>query len=87
MDKRERQRKKVHLTVRFGAERPDKLKAMLALWDSYVKTNNVILPNRSTFETLEDKLSQRVPDDPGYPPLITKKQFIPPPNMLADPKP
>jgi len=23
----------------------------------------------------------------GFPPLIYQKQFIPPPNMLADPKP
>ena len=71
----------------LAAERPDKLKAMLALWDSYVKTNNVILPSRSMFETLEDKLPQRVPDDPGYPPLLYKKQFIPPKDMMADPKP
>jgi arylsulfatase len=71
----------------LAAERPDKLKAMLALWDSYVKANNVILPSRSTFETLEDKLPPRVPDDPGYPPLLYKKQFIPPKDMMADPKP
>jgi arylsulfatase len=71
----------------LAAERPDKLKAMLALWDSYVKANNVILPSRSTFETLEDKLPQRVPDDSGYPPLLYKKQFIPPKDMTADPKP
>ncbi len=71
----------------LAAERPDKLKAMLALWDSYVRTNNVILPSRSVFETLEDKLSQRVPDDPGYPPLIYKRQFVPPKDMMADPKP
>jgi arylsulfatase len=71
----------------LAAERPDKLKAMLALWDSYVKTNNVILPSRSMFETLEDKLPWRVPDDQGYPPLLYKKQFIPPKDMIADPKP
>ena len=71
----------------LAAERPEKLKAMLALWNSYVKTNNVILPSRSMFETLEDKLPQRVPDDPGYPPLLYKKQFIPPKDMMADPKP
>jgi arylsulfatase len=71
----------------LAAERPDKLKALLALWDSYVKANNVIIPSRSMFETLEDKLPQRVPDDPGYPPLLYKKQFIPPKDMMADPKP
>jgi arylsulfatase len=71
----------------LASEHPDKLKAMLALWESYVRTNNVILPGRSVFETVEDTLPQRVPDDPGYPPLIYKKQFIPPREMMADPKP
>jgi len=28
-----------------------------------------------------------VPVDTGFPPLIYKKQFIPPKAMLADPKP
>jgi arylsulfatase len=71
----------------LAAERPDQLKALLALWDEYVKTHNVILPSRSPFETLEDQLPKRVPDDPGYPPLIYKKQFVPPKDMMADPKP
>jgi arylsulfatase len=39
------------------------------------------------FETLDDVLPKRVPDDAGYPPLIYKKQFVPPKDMLADPKP
>jgi arylsulfatase len=71
----------------LARERPDKLQALLALWDSYVRTNNVILPSRSTFETLEDQLPPRVPDDPGYPPLIYKRQFVPPKDLTADPKP
>jgi arylsulfatase len=71
----------------LARERPDKLRALLALWDSYVRTNNVILPSRSTFETLEDQLPPRVPDDPGYPPLIYKRQFVPPKDLAADPKP
>jgi arylsulfatase len=71
----------------LAAERPDKVKALLALWDDYVRKNNVILPSRSVFETLDDGLPKRVPDDPGYPPLIYKKQFIPPKDMVADPKP
>jgi arylsulfatase len=73
--------------IDLAAERPDKLKEMLGLWNDYVQANNVILPSRSTFETLEDKLPQRVPDDPGYPPLIYKRQFVPPKDMVADPKP
>jgi arylsulfatase len=71
----------------LAARHPDKLKALLALWDEYVKANNVILPSRTIFETLEDQLPQRVPDDAGYPPLIYQRQFVPPKDMLADPKP
>jgi arylsulfatase len=71
----------------LAAEQPDKVKAMVSVWDSYVRANNVILPSRSVFETLDDQLPKRVPDDPGYPPLIYKKQFIPPKDMMADPKP
>jgi len=71
----------------LAAEQPDKLQAMVALWDDYVRTNNVILPSRSVFETLDDQLPPRVPDDPGYPPLIYKRQFVPPADMMAKPKP
>jgi arylsulfatase A-like enzyme len=71
----------------LAAERPDRVKALTALWDDYVRKNNVILPNRSVFETLDDQLPKRVPDDPGYPPLIYKRQFVPPKEMMADPKP
>jgi arylsulfatase len=69
----------------LAAEQPARLKAMVALWDDYVRANNVILPNRSVFETLWDQLPPRVPDDPGYPPLIYKRQFVPPQDMLAEP--
>ncbi|MCX9155581.1 arylsulfatase [Niveibacterium sp. 24ML] len=71
----------------LAAERPDKVKAMVALWDQYARDNNVILPSRSMFETMEDTMPPRVPDDEGYPPLIYKKQFVPPADMTADPKP
>jgi len=71
----------------LAAQYPDKVKALIALWDDYVKANNVVLPSRSMFETLDDHLPKRVPDDPGYPPLIYKKQFVPPKDMMADPKP
>jgi arylsulfatase len=71
----------------LAVERPDKVKALTALWDDYVRKNNVILPSRSPYETLEDQLPKRVPDDPGYPPLAYKQQFVPPKDMLADPKP
>jgi arylsulfatase len=71
----------------LAKERPDKLKALLALWDDYVRANNVIVPDRSMFETLEDQLPVRLPDDAGYPPLIYKRQFVPPKELVADPKP
>ena len=71
----------------LAAKHPDKLQEMLKLWNDYARTNNVILPSRSVFETLEDQLPPRVPDDPGYPPLVNKKQFVPPKDMLAVPKP
>ena len=65
---------------------PEKVQALEALWEAYASTNNVILPNRSVFETLEDQLPPRTPDDPGFPPLNNKRQFIPPPGMVADPR-
>jgi len=71
----------------LAAEYPDKVRALVALWDSYVRANNVVLPSRSPYETLDDQLPKRVPDDPGFPPLIYKRQFVPPKDMLADPKP
>jgi arylsulfatase len=71
----------------LAAERPDKVQELIALWDSYVRANNVVLPSRSPYETLDDQLPKRVPDDPGFPPLIYKRQFVPPKDMLADPKP
>ncbi len=70
-----------------AAQNPDKVRELNALWERYAKDNNVILPSRSVFETLEDKLPERVPDDPGYPPLIYKQQFVPPADMAATPKP
>ena len=66
----------------LAAQSPDKLKALLARWDEYVKANNVIIPNRSMFESAEDKMPQRFPDDPGYPPLIYKGQFVPPAALI-----
>ncbi len=71
----------------LAAAQPDKVREMVALWDSYVRENNVILPSRSVFETMKDQLPPRVPDDPGYPPLTGKRQFVPPKEMMADPKP
>jgi len=71
----------------LAAQNPDKVKNLLALWDDFVNANNVILPSRGPFETLEDQLPMRVPVDAGFPPMIFKRQFVPPPDMMADPKP
>ena len=35
---------------------------------------------------LEKKLPDRYPVEAGFPPLIYKRQFLPPTNMMADPK-
>jgi arylsulfatase len=69
-----------------AADMPDKMAELRRLWDDYVAANNVIVPSRSVFETLEDQLPPRVPDDPGFPPLIYKRQFVPPDDMLAPPR-
>jgi arylsulfatase len=69
-----------------AAQYPDKLKEMLIIWDRYAKENNVILPDRTVFETLEDHLPQRFPVQDGYPPIVNIRQFIPPADMMAEPK-
>jgi arylsulfatase len=63
------------------------VKALVALWDDYVKRNNVILPSRGPYDTLEKDMPQRVTVYPGFPPLLNKQQFVPPKDMLAEPKP
>ncbi len=71
----------------LAAAQPDKLKALLALWDDYVRANKVILPNRVLSEGMVKKLPDRYPVEAGFPPLLYKTQFIPPANLLANPKP
>ncbi len=53
----------------------------------YVQTNNVVLPSRTPFETLEDQLPPRVPVDEGWPPLIFNKPFVPPPGGVEATRP
>jgi len=71
----------------LASGQPDKVKALLALWDEYVRANKVILPSRVLSEGMVKKLPDRYPVEEGFPPLIYKRQFIPPTNMMADPKP
>ena len=70
----------------LAAANPAKVKDMLALWDDYMKKNNVILPSRSPFEGLYDVLPARFPVDPGYPPMINKRQYVPPKELMTTPK-
>jgi arylsulfatase len=71
----------------LAAQHPEKVKALLALWDDYVRANNVVLPSRVIWEGQAKHLPDRYPVVDGYPPVLYQKQFIPPPDLLADPKP
>jgi arylsulfatase len=71
----------------LAAQQPEKVKALRALWDDYFRANNVILPSRVIWEQQEKRLPDRYPVVDGFPPLISQKQFIPPTNLMADPKP
>ena len=70
----------------LSSEQPEKLAALLESWKDYVSANNVLLPSRSPYESLEDGMPQRFAVDPGYPPLINKRQFVPPRDMVKEPK-
>jgi arylsulfatase len=62
----------------LAAKEPDRVQRMLALWDDYKQTNNVIMPNRSMYETMEEELPMRTAVDDGWPPLIFDTPFVPP---------
>ena len=66
----------------LSSENSKKVSDMIGLWDEYVETNNVIIPSRSPFEGLEKGMSKRFPTDPGYPPIMYMKQFVPPADQL-----
>ncbi len=68
----------------LAARFPDKVAELRAHWDEYVQTNGVVLPNRTMFETHEKQLPKRVPVDEGFPPLIFKKPFVPPAELVKD---
>jgi len=48
---------------------PDKRKELVALWDEYVKTNGVIIGERSPFEGARKALPDAVPEFDNYPPV------------------
>ncbi|MEZ4810802.1 MAG: arylsulfatase [Allomuricauda sp.] len=52
----------------LAQDHPEKVEEMAQLWDEYVATNNVILPNRDVYDGLKDKLPPKPPVyAPGYP--------------------
>jgi arylsulfatase len=69
----------------LASQHPDRVRSLTALWDDYVKANDVILPSRSPYEGLKEKMPERFPVEPGYPPLIYKRQFVPPAELTAEP--
>lgn len=68
----------------LAATQPEKVKQLLALWAEYVKTNNVILPNRFIYETAEKDLPKRTRVDEGWPPLVFKPPFVPPQDLVKE---
>ncbi|MCP4260881.1 MAG: arylsulfatase [Planctomycetes bacterium] len=48
---------------------PEKRKELIALWDEYVKTNGVIIGERSPFESAKKALPDSVPEFDNYPPV------------------
>jgi arylsulfatase A-like enzyme len=62
----------------LASREPERVLRMTALWEDYVRTNNVIMPSRSMYETMEKDLPMRTAVDEGWPPLIFNKPFIPP---------
>lgn len=52
----------------LSREHPDVRARLIAGWDDYAKANNVIVPNRTIFDGMEDNLPPRPPvDSPGWP--------------------
>jgi len=48
---------------------PEKRKELIALWGEYVKTNGVIIGDRSPFEQASFQLPNRVPEADNFPPV------------------
>ena len=60
--------------------------------DIYIGRKEFYLDSKSSTIRVGDKttdlseISTIIAGDPGFPPLIYKKQFVPPEDMLASPK-
>ena len=70
----------------LAADHPDKLKEMVALWDDYVRTKQRGPAQPLALRDSGEALPQRVPVQAGYPPVNLKRQYVPPKDMLAEPK-
>jgi arylsulfatase A-like enzyme len=68
----------------LSSKYPAKKRELIALWDIYVKRNNVILPDRHMFETLEDDLPPRTRVSEGWPPMNSRRPFVPPKELLDE---
>jgi arylsulfatase len=55
--------------VDLSGKFPEKRTELIALWDEYVKTNGVIIGNRSAFEQARKALRDPVPEYDSYPPF------------------
>lgn len=65
----------------LASDNPKKLNELIVLWNKYVNTNNVIIPERTPF-TLTRKGLPPIPEGVLWPPLAFQKQFVPPENMI-----
>ena len=66
---------------------PEKLKELVSIYEKeYIPANNVIVPNRSMLEDLWNKLPLRFPVYDNYPPALYRNQYIPPAEMMTQPK-
>ena len=68
----------------LAAKEPEKLKELVALWDEYAKRNNVILPDLTVWDGMEERMPPRVKVDDAWPPLKFKRPFVPPPELVKD---
>lgn len=65
----------------LASDNPKKLNELIVLWNKYVNTNNVIIPERTPF-TLTRKGLPPIPEGVLWPPLAFQKQFVLPENMI-----
>jgi len=71
-------------TPQRGRRESGKGRELLALWEQYVRDNNVLIPTaRCSKRSYDQAAGSRSRNDPGYPPLIYKRQFVPPKDMTA----